>query len=130
MQGNVHVYFALDRGGLRHQLGRGKIGCLLKRRGFSTPNLLLECSLCRVPRGSQLSKHQLTRGGQRPPPLSAVVARSAHNQVSFLNKSQRSRRGCLVDANRIGKIRCREIRGSLQHLQCRVLREGQTTAGE
>src|ERR1700730_3844373 len=118
------------RGLTRRQLTRGKIGSLLKRRGFGAPYLLLKCLLCRLPSRLRLAHCRLTRGGQRPPPLPTVVAGRSRDEASFPDESQRSRRGRLVDADCIREFRRRQIRNRLQYLQRRELRGVEITISE
>jgi len=63
-------------------------------------------------------------------PLATVIAGRIRNQAALLDESQCSRRGRLVDADRIGKLRRGEIRSSIQHLQHSVLSRVQAAVSE
>lgn len=124
-----HLYPSLTLS-VRRQLGRDQMSCFLEYRGLGTPDLFFERLLCRLPCRSQFSIHRLARGGQHPAPLSAVAAGRILHQAAFLDESQGSRRSRLIDADRSGKLRRRQIRGCAQHLQHRVLRGVQAAVGE
>src|SRR5215470_7770959 len=111
-----------SRRSLRAQLARGEVRRLLQRHSVRAPQPFLEGFLRRLPLGPQPPQLCLPLRGQHPVTLPAVTANGIRREAALLDQRQSPRGGGLVDADRLGELRSREIGGQLDDLQRRVLR--------